>query len=246
MRPHKTEISTKAIQAAKLISKTPSTDIKTLTTRELLEAYGIHHYERVNSTRRDRRGFYTTVMLPFYFGLRAVANLHTDSVFSCASTPSVPCLGYLDLKSLSERRDGSIKPQIDGSRWSQQVSSLQTKRQSRIRPPDELEDPYIMAVLIALAQFRRFQLPAGETAAETSDVYLLALPADSRSLYFYTARIPLAFLDGLDHPSRHFPGGSFSVEYYRIPLTSKKKLPGALEHALSRIHNGIFGDLPIA
>lgn len=82
---------------------------------------------------------------------------------------------------------------------------------------------------------------AAEGAASRSDstmeVHLFALASDSRAFYFYTARVPLAFLRRLERPSRHFPGGGFRVQYHRVSLTSPDKVR-SIGSALAAIHGG--------
>ncbi|KAK0655309.1 hypothetical protein B0T16DRAFT_317940, partial [Cercophora newfieldiana] len=90
---------------------------------------------------------------------------------------------------------------------------IRLKQQRRVRPDNALEDPYIAAVLIAMAQARRQQ-----TIGETK-VHLLALHSTGKlKLYFYTAHIPNTILKRLDHPSRSFDSGPVRISYQRIPF----------------------------
>ncbi|KAL2753230.1 hypothetical protein ACRALDRAFT_1065430 [Sodiomyces alcalophilus JCM 7366] len=229
------------VEAATHILSTRSNEIKTLYVQAILDAHGFH-YAHIGSVRpRPPPAVYTHFQLPLYFHRRVVTTLRLEGVFSCSSTPNVPCLGYIDLKNLGVRRDKSIKLSSTTSRANWPIARLRARHRRRIRPAQEEEDPYIVAVLIALAQQQQSRFVAEGKAAAGVDatiaVHLFALPTDGQSLYFYAARIPLAFLDGLDHPSRHFPGGSFHVPYHCIPLTSKVKMIRGLGYAFAVIRS---------
>ncbi|KAI1302253.1 hypothetical protein F5Y03DRAFT_407931 [Xylaria venustula] len=160
--------------------------------------------------------------LPFRFNRKTVAILQTDGTFSSSSSGSAtPTLAYLDLKTLESRRNMSIKLSAC-NRVNPPITRLRQKQQRRLRPANEVEDPYIAAVLIALAQ--------------GSKVHLLALPAtNARSLYFYTARIPSVFLDRFDRPSQYFPTNPVPISYYRIPLNQPTKMIRAMDCVISAV-----------
>jgi hypothetical protein len=171
-----------------------------------------------------------------------VSTLSADGVFSTSpSGLDPPTLVYLDLKALELRRNTSAGPLRPGEK-SLLVNRIRLKQQRRVRPKNALEDPYIAAVLIAMAQARRQQTagvvkhattvkvrPSGheeikkpgevsQNLMETK-VHLLALHSTGKpGLYFYTARIPNAILERLDHPSRSFDSSSVRISYQRIPL----------------------------
>ncbi|RSL97464.1 hypothetical protein CDV31_013016 [Fusarium ambrosium] len=228
---------------------------KTLAIQDLLEDDGIHRHVSFD--------------LAFYFDQHVAVTLQTDSTFSCSSSHSTaPNLAYLDLEAVGSRRDESVKTP-SRNKVNPPITSLRQKRQRRLRPPNEMEDPYIAAVLIALAQQRRRQRDAGAmedvtvpeiparhafpgTSRSTSrpfseatkeiltdfKIHLLALPAmDTRNLYFYTARIPSAFLERFDSPSRYIPSSPVLISYYRIPLASSAKSIRAVRSALSSVHD---------
>ena len=101
-----------------------------------------------------------------------VATLETDGTFSSSSSSSTgPSLAFLDLEAVGSRRDRSIRfSRCD--RVNSPVVNLERKQQRRLRPTNELEDPYIVAVLIALAQQRQHHqcqcAGAKEKATDTS------------------------------------------------------------------------------
>ncbi|KAK0627104.1 hypothetical protein B0T14DRAFT_562939 [Immersiella caudata] len=107
----------------------------------------------------------------------------------------------------------------------------------------EAEDPYIAAVLVALAQAagRDSSVLAASQDEEvapgaTVKVCLLARPSDHPGLYFYKAQFPRAFLDRLDMPSRHFPSNGVRISYYLIPLSPITELARVMDYTISTIH----------
>ncbi|KAH7303705.1 hypothetical protein B0I35DRAFT_155839 [Stachybotrys elegans] len=90
--------------------------------------------------------------LPFHFNQQSVASLQTLGTFSSSSYNSAPpTLAYLHLETLRLWRNQSINrsaSKYDGP----QIASLQQKQQRHIQPENEVEDPYIVALLIALAE----------------------------------------------------------------------------------------------
>jgi len=95
------------------------------------------------------------------------------------------------------------------------------KQLRRITPNDPRQDPYIAALLIALAQQQRLCLGDGNNNA--SQVLLATLVGDEW-LYIYTSMVSLEFLDGLDNPSRPPPASAQSrlgMAIYRRRLAFK-------------------------
>ncbi|TWU70519.1 hypothetical protein ED733_000916, partial [Metarhizium rileyi] len=72
------------------------------------------------------------------------------------------------------------------------------KKLDRLRPAMEQEDPYIIGILIALAQSQR---RIGQDRRKGERVYVIALPGTRAPVaYFYKAFIPAAFLNKFDNP----------------------------------------------
>ncbi|KAK0701115.1 hypothetical protein B0T21DRAFT_134619 [Apiosordaria backusii] len=100
----------------------------------------------------DHNIIYRRSDLLFSFGSRPVVNLTTDGVFSLSRTDSAaPVMAYLDIEAVRSRRNTSIKVS-GGNRPNPPIARLRQKIQRRLNPIKEAEDPYIAAVLIALAQ----------------------------------------------------------------------------------------------
>lgn len=147
---------------------------------------------------------------------------------------------------VSDRRNESIKPTYF-KRVNNPGYAIRQKRLRNIQPTKEAEDPYIAAVLIALAQEQQRQ--RAEAAAKNEGasikspkhlkVHVLALSElKVPSLYFYTARIPSTFLDRLDSPSLHIPSKPFHISYHRIFLSSTTKMKHGMNIAMSAIYDG--------
>ncbi|KAL7941401.1 hypothetical protein V8C42DRAFT_335051 [Trichoderma barbatum] len=190
--------------------------------------------------------------LSFYFNGRRVAHLHTDGTFLRTSSKlDGPSLAFLNLRSVGIRRDNSIRPR----RFkviNPPACNIRRRKQESIRPVNEAEDPYIAAVLIALAQEQQHQQANVAAKQEnpldreyTPDmgpkhykVFVLALSAlETPCLYFYTAQIPSSFLDRLDKPSQNIPSRPFRIRYHRIPLSPVKAMKRVLKFAISLIHD---------
>jgi len=90
--------------------------------------------------------------LPFSFNQQRITSLRTSGIFSSPS--SDPALAYLDLDALRVWRNNTIRP-LNWQYGGGPVASLRQKQQRLLQPKNRFEDPYIAAVLIALAQGQR-------------------------------------------------------------------------------------------
>ncbi|PTB50917.1 hypothetical protein M431DRAFT_499039 [Trichoderma harzianum CBS 226.95] len=106
--------------------------------------------------------------LNFYFNGRHVTNLYTYGIFSRTSYEADgPSLAFLSLRDVSQQRDMSIRFPWHVERSSPEYRIAEKKRKN-VRPVNEVEDPYIAAVLIALAQKQqRRQHAVAGTQADT-------------------------------------------------------------------------------
>ncbi|KAH0522842.1 hypothetical protein TsFJ059_006629 [Trichoderma semiorbis] len=189
--------------------------------------------------------------LNFYFNGRHVASLYTYGIFSRTSYEADgPSLAFLSLRDVSQQRNMSIRFPRHVERSSPEYRIAEKNRNS-VRPVNEVEDPYIAAVLIALAQKQqRRQHAVAGTQADTPnredasdgelkahEVFLLAHTAmDKPCLYFYTARIPSSFLDRLDYPSENIPSCPFRIKYHQISFSSLDAMKKDLKFAIAVIH----------
>jgi len=95
--------------------------------------------------------------LPFRFGRQEVARITTHGAFSPASSTggtATPNLACLELVAVQEQRDDSVRRRLGINR---STVDLMLKHQDRLRPTDKVEDPYIVATLVALAQEQHHQ-----------------------------------------------------------------------------------------
>ncbi|KAK4642428.1 hypothetical protein QC761_0084460 [Podospora bellae-mahoneyi] len=189
--------------------------VKTLVRGALLEYFKLNEYDGTK--------------LNFQFGRRVVASLATDALFSPVPTP--PRLAYLDLEAAQRRRDKSI-PLFRSRRLNSPVAWAQHKRQRSLRPAKDIEDPYIAAGLIALAQEQYYQ---DQSRPDHYKVRLLAAKDDN--LYFYTALIPSHFLDRFDRPSQRYPTNPpIPITYVHIPMRPEGELLRLMELVLSKLN----------
>ncbi|KAI1765860.1 hypothetical protein GGR53DRAFT_247066 [Hypoxylon sp. FL1150] len=183
--------------------------------------------------------------LPFEFKRRTITTLPVSGIF--AHRRSAISLVYLDLECcVASKRDRSIglsmSGNLDGPVW-----RMKQTQQRQLQPPNEAEDPYVVSVLIALAQILQYKprpqnrsvndpdecLESAPTkldpttlprqAATDFKVQVLALARDAASLYLYTARIPSVSLDMLNEPSNHHDANVVLISYHVVQLTDCEK-----------------------
>lgn len=85
----------------------------------------------------------------FYFRRQPAANVWTESVFSRKS--SGPSLAYVTFNGIKSHRsdyvhNSPVKP------FNEPVTNIRNRKLQSLQPLNTVEDPYIMGVLIALAQ----------------------------------------------------------------------------------------------
>ncbi|KAH6851066.1 hypothetical protein B0I37DRAFT_353453 [Chaetomium sp. MPI-CAGE-AT-0009] len=172
---------------------------------------------------------------------RSVADVKVDAVFHTDSKDSpknlVVCLHLESVECL--RKDRYRK-------WDSATNIPLADRRRRklrlLRPADAAEDPYLVAVLIAMAQAKRMvqaQQPttpsepprsdetpvSAETMPTAFKVHLLVLPSQQPAeLYLYQATIPSAFLDKFEKSSCSSPCGPIRILYDKFPLQHPQRL----------------------
>lgn len=187
---------------------TGSTPVQTLTNLESTA-------NKISILRSDR--------LPFRFNGHTASVLRTDGVWSIGS--AAPSLAYVDLCNLATQREERIYCTPRLKRWNRPVSILRSKKLDQHTPSNDAEDPYIMAILIALAreQRRKQQKDGARTGTASHNVSLIAVRGiPPRTLFFYTARIPTSFLDKLDRPAQFSPSCPVLVSYRPVSLIGSK------------------------
>ncbi|KAH7248417.1 hypothetical protein B0J15DRAFT_498480 [Fusarium solani] len=203
---------------------------------DLMAAYGFAHRPRPSSSGHD--------LLPFGYGARVVASLKVDRVYS----HSCAFAAYLDLDRIDLLRTDTVYTSWHRKlfeKWpdNEPVKRILEAKLRRIQPSAQQYDPFILAVLVALAQERRRPCPtrnAAETPsavlkpdsntrlsrhvidlmASSMQVYVLATTScDSTHLWAYTARFPAPFLDKFDQPSQACYADPLAISYFKIPLS---------------------------
>ncbi|KAF4979364.1 hypothetical protein FZEAL_4405 [Fusarium zealandicum] len=129
-------------------------------------------------------------------------------------------------------------PALNGPLWQKQ-----NIRFKRMQPLDKLQDPYIVAALIALAQQQRHPIELrtyevdnvdsaqGDLALDTCqlqpeakdlyEVFALVTGASDKALHLYHAAIPTTFLDKFDMPSQPSPSPILTIVHNRIALDER-------------------------
>lgn len=93
--------------------------------------------------------------MSFEFGRQVVDTIQTNGTFSSSSSRSAyPTLAFLNFDTVSSLRDKSV-PTSCCNQPNPPVARLRKKQLSRLQPRYKAQDPYIAAVLIALAQGQR-------------------------------------------------------------------------------------------
>ncbi|KAE8155246.1 hypothetical protein BDV25DRAFT_134993 [Aspergillus avenaceus] len=218
----------------------PSTlTVKKFAAQEILEAYDL----RPQGQER----------LWFQFNHQHVANLPTDGIFASKDTPSI--LAFVTFETIQSLRQRHVRPSKSATVC---LLNMKRKKLKLLEPLNPAEDPYLVAMLIALAQDqRRQQQQKVQDTSTTTDVTSLKksqqhcecmdqmVPCFAKSfkkvkilaitgvlakyLYVYTATIPTAFLDKFDEPLRYSPSDPITVTYCRISVIE--------ETSLERLHS---------
>ncbi|KAK1749611.1 hypothetical protein QBC47DRAFT_418833 [Echria macrotheca] len=220
--------------------------------------------------------------IQFLFGRRAVADLPCSSFSYTPQSPSQPTppahLVYLDLSDMERCRRskllGAPPPPGIPRRRNLPLTRRSEKQLRRIRPGKRYEDPYIAALLIALAQDQRHcekgsddydddddndGNPSGAANAAPLQM-LLANGYDADWLYIYTTKVSTELLDMLNRPSYPLPanaqpGPGMVIYRQRLAFTPyntlSQRLSSFLQHASSLgehsccMEGGVVGQVDI-
>ncbi|GKZ33649.1 hypothetical protein AbraIFM66950_003675 [Aspergillus brasiliensis] len=163
---------------------------------------------------------------------QGVARLATDGIFRLGASISSSLIAFVTFDTIESLRESYIRPKRK-SRNRPNLNVTQSNLQI-LQLPDQAEDPYLVALLIALAQTQRrqqYQSSIQVTSTATDDAChsltaeVLAIPGtQSKYFYVYTATIPTEFLDKFEDPFRFTPSGPISISYYRIPVKEERSL----------------------
>ncbi|KAK3369242.1 hypothetical protein B0T24DRAFT_357233 [Lasiosphaeria ovina] len=245
----------RSLHAANLTSRLQSaSDVaaQTLAIVNLLDACDIYMF-LLSGDGCGMRIPYMRTELSIYFNGRIADTLLTDGMFTCNG--DIPVLACVNLDTARWMRDMTVNGRSP-RQPNDPVSRIRQKKLDRLTPPIEAEDPYLVAVLIALAQEQRRQRPRAaklsdsqtpRTASNAAEglvteepfrVCVIGVPAQTpKELHIYSSTIPASFLDRFDHPAQSFPSCPVQISYLSIPLTSPKRLVYTLRKMVQKGNN---------
>ncbi|AEO71274.1 uncharacterized protein THITE_2132640 [Thermothielavioides terrestris NRRL 8126] len=175
------------------------------------------------------------------------AYIRTDEMYGVGSDGPTLFLAYLELDTVNTLRRRHIFHRKRIDRENPEVVRLHEKKLSAVRPPNPVEDPYIVATMIGLAQKMRFEaqqkvakgaqdasaqtpssekVEAGHDSASSFKVRLLVLPETSSYapyLYVYKATVTASFLDKFADISRFSPSPPLEIKYHALSILDSKK-----------------------
>ncbi|KAK2606328.1 hypothetical protein QQS21_003259 [Conoideocrella luteorostrata] len=171
--------------------------------------------------------------LGLFLGNRLAATIKTEGIFGTRSSQRA-CLAYIQLENIAFLRDHKAKAVLRNCNKAY-IAAMKKKyidQKRLVQPRKEVEDPYIIAIFLAMVQEQRAM--GYFTGDEGWKVHLIALPKTFASeMYFYSATIPKSFLRGLDNPR---VGGlferGFTVSYELIDLMKPREAACLLYEAL--------------
>ncbi|POR37669.1 Uncharacterized protein TPAR_02135 [Tolypocladium paradoxum] len=133
----------------------------------------------------------------------------------------LPIAAHIERGHIASMRREMLQPYIPGP-YNRPVVAMRATKLKTLVPTEPLHDPYIAALLIALAQYRRRMLDR-DGADEKADMTLFPLKVlctneDKELMHLYSATIPSSLLDKFDHPSVPPPETpSISIQITSIP-----------------------------
>ena len=184
----------------------------------------------------------------FHFARRPVAQLPCLPFSRARQSPSQPPppaqLAYLDLSEIAQHRRTKLAgpaPPMGARRRPNAPGFRRVQKQlRRLAPKDRREDPYLAALLIALAQEQRLhyserrkggeddgndtKLPRDAPSVAPCPMLLVTRPSDTRWLPIYTSNVSPEFLDRFDRPSHPPPADApcgLQMAIHRRRLTFK-------------------------
>ncbi|EXK23589.1 hypothetical protein FOMG_19649 [Fusarium oxysporum f. sp. melonis 26406] len=218
---------------ASLRSHSNNDKLRSWAIEDLMAAYGFHHETSPNSREGDA--------LLLRYGPHDKVSLQVDA-FSRSHAP----VAYLDLDKVESLRVNTVYTKFYRRLFQRRphnkpVEAILKAKLRRIRPSIRQYDPFILAVLVALAQERRRSFTTNnateastctlelDTRTELShitdpiaaftQVHVLATSTcELTRLWAFTARFPASFLNKFDDPSQAFHADPVIISCSEIPL----------------------------
>ncbi|KAL7817010.1 hypothetical protein V8C44DRAFT_270235 [Trichoderma aethiopicum] len=129
--------------------------------------------------------------------------------------PFAACIDRFDIESQRHDRMKTYR----GARQSEATNSLRSLQLRKLTPANYYHDPYILALLIALAQGQRAALGSNNDAAGCFRPRVLMTSYKENHVHLFSAEISSAFLDRLDFPSvTPQAQGPVLIQHVLVPL----------------------------
>lgn len=176
-----------------------------------------------------RGGFY------FHYQQRSIDRMPTCLGFSLRTEPDacpLPLATWTEYDRIDTLRYDILGPRRTGRRRNRPGERVAVIEFKAARPADPWRDPFILALLVSVAQGQRTLLRQGSyrvcfdliarsraSSNSTQTHVILTRYIERDHIHLYTADIPSAFLDRLDHPEQA-PSDSpcVSIRHATIPF----------------------------
>ncbi|KJK75785.1 hypothetical protein H634G_09149 [Metarhizium anisopliae BRIP 53293] len=199
-------------------------DRQKLAMRALLAEFGFvpSRGTGANGFRSRNVSILKAAKVEFQFGDKTVNHLRPDDIFEMNSG-GVQLVAYANFETISIFR--------------KRHSRGRARKLQLIQPAEACEDPYIMGILIGLAQHQQRR---GGSQRECEGeggqrVTLMGIPTrEEKRLYVYTTRIPDKFLAKLERPSQRSDCDRVVVKYESISLIEPQRAVRRMWLALRR------------
>ncbi|QLI71584.1 uncharacterized protein G6M90_00g091280 [Metarhizium brunneum] len=199
-------------------------DRQKLAMRALLAEFGFvpSRGTSANGFRSRNVSILKAAKVEFQFGDKTVNHLRPDDIFEMNSG-GAQLVAYANFETISIFR--------------KRHSRGRARKLQLIQPAEACEDPYIMGILIGLAQHQqRRDGSQRECEGEGGQrVTLMGIPTrEEKRLYVYTTRIPDKFLAKLERPSQRSDCDRVVVKYESISLIEPQRAVRRMWLALRR------------
>ncbi|CAH0046386.1 unnamed protein product [Clonostachys solani] len=203
--------------------------------------------------------------LNFIYHGKSYAEVAADAIFSHTAGKEIHSLAYVDLDYARANRRLALSLAPPSFRDGQHPSAFVGREQPAPKTlRHDAQDPYIVGVMIALAQKQREdevrksqrQRDAATQSEPSSSevgtnaklakpqvdetdacykVSVVAIPEKADYMYFYTASFPFKFLQKLYRPSEYSASDWVPIRYFQAPLRKKLNILEMLTPTMKKI-----------
>ncbi|KAF4459373.1 hypothetical protein FALBO_13872 [Fusarium albosuccineum] len=175
----------------------------------------------------------------FCFGSEHEFRLH-GAIFAQRSGKQTPMFAFMQRGMIRIQREG-VFPLPRPRRVNPPAELLQRLRLRRLEPSDPWRDPYILAVLVGMAQSQAQSLYSEKGSFDQSHLFkaCAALVDENNTdfMFFYTANISAAFLSKFEYPNKLRPSketlsSELRIGCKKIPFQPFASLRGRLNRAI--------------